>query len=82
MGIGNISWPQILVILVIVLLIFGTKRIRNIGSDLGGAIREFRKGVGENEDEDENEKSADDHSQEKSSSQSEEQDDSTSKREH
>lgn len=51
MGIGNISLPQILIILVIVLLIFGTKRIRNIGSDLGGAIREFRKGVGENDDE-------------------------------
>lgn len=50
MGIGGISWPQILVVLVIVLLIFGTKRIRNIGSDLGGAIREFRKGVGESDD--------------------------------
>ncbi len=50
MGIPGISWPQILVILLIVLLIFGTKRIRNIGSDLGGAIREFRKGVGEDHD--------------------------------
>lgn len=77
MGIGNISWPQILIILVIVLLIFGTKRIRNIGSDLGGAIREFRKGVGENEDDE----SADDRSQDKPSPQSEEQDESTSKRE-
>lgn len=77
MGIGNISWPQILIILVIVLLIFGTKRIRNIGSDLGGAIREFRKGVGENEDDD----SADDRSKEKPSSQGEEQDESASKRE-
>ncbi|WP_376695775.1 twin-arginine translocase TatA/TatE family subunit [Wenzhouxiangella sp. EGI_FJ10305] len=77
MGIGNISWPQILIILVIVLLIFGTKRIRNIGSDLGGAIREFRKGVGENEDDD----SADDRSQKKPSPQGEEQDESTSKRE-
>lgn len=45
MGIPGISWFQLLVILLIVLLIFGTKRIRNIGSDLGGAIREFRKGV-------------------------------------
>jgi sec-independent protein translocase protein TatA len=52
MGIGNISLPQILIILLIVLLIFGTKRIRNIGSDLGGAIREFRRGV---RDEDDNE---------------------------
>ena len=49
MGIGNIGWFQILVILLIVLLVFGTKRIRNIGSDLGGAIREFRKGVGEDD---------------------------------
>ncbi|QOC22317.1 twin-arginine translocase TatA/TatE family subunit [Wenzhouxiangella sp. AB-CW3] len=49
MGIGNIGWFQILVILLIVLLIFGTKRIRNLGSDLGGAIREFRKGVSEDD---------------------------------
>lgn len=52
MGIGNIGWTQLLVVLVIVLLIFGTKRIRNIGSDLGGAIREFRKGVGDNDEDD------------------------------
>lgn len=50
MGIGNISLPQILIILLIVLLIFGTKRIRNIGSDLGGAIREFRQGVRDDDD--------------------------------
>jgi sec-independent protein translocase protein TatA len=49
MGFGNIGWFQILVVLLIVLLIFGTKRIRNLGSDLGGAIREFRKGVSEDE---------------------------------
>ncbi len=49
MGFGNIGWFQILVVLLIVLLIFGTKRIRNLGSDLGGAIREFRKGVSEDD---------------------------------
>ncbi|QKK01571.1 MAG: twin-arginine translocase TatA/TatE family subunit [Pseudomonadota bacterium] len=49
MGIGNIGWFQILVILLIVLLIFGTRRIRTLGSDLGGAIREFRKGVSDDE---------------------------------
>ena len=49
MGFGNIGWFQILVVLLIVLLIFGTKRIRTLGSDLGGAIREFRKGVGEDD---------------------------------
>lgn len=82
MGIGGISWPQILVVLVIVLLIFGTKRIRNIGSDLGGAIREFRKGVGESDDESKDEASGDGKSQEKSSGRGEEQGGSTSKREH
>lgn len=50
MGFGNIGWFQILVVLLIVLLIFGTKRIRHLGSDLGGAIREFRKGIGEDSD--------------------------------
>ncbi|MEE4329875.1 MAG: twin-arginine translocase TatA/TatE family subunit [Wenzhouxiangella sp.] len=49
MGLGNIGWFQILVVLVIVLLVFGTKRIRHLGSDLGGAIREFRKGVSDDD---------------------------------
>jgi sec-independent protein translocase protein TatA len=44
---------QLLIVLVIVLLVFGTKRIRSLGSDLGGAIREFRKGVGEDSSKDE-----------------------------
>ncbi|MGY6553615.1 MAG: twin-arginine translocase TatA/TatE family subunit [Wenzhouxiangella sp.] len=47
MGFGNIGWFQILVVLLIVLLVFGTKKIRNLGGDLGGAIRDFRKGVSE-----------------------------------
>ena len=45
--IGNIGPVQLLIILLIVLLIFGTKRIRSLGSDLGGAIKEFRKGMGD-----------------------------------
>ena len=77
MGIGNIGWVQLLVILVIVLLIFGTKRIRNIGSDLGGAIREFRKGVGEDDDEG----SGEDASRGKSSKRSASKNDTTSSRE-
>lgn len=36
---------QILIVLVIVLLLFGTKRLRNVGSDLGAAIKGFRKGM-------------------------------------
>ncbi len=55
MGFGNIGWFQILVVLLIVLLIFGTKRIRNLGSDVGGAIREFRKSVSEDDSEEKTE---------------------------
>lgn len=39
------SVPQLLIILVIVALIFGTKRLKDIGGDLGGAIRSFRKAI-------------------------------------
>lgn len=47
-GIG--IW-QLLILLLIVLLLFGTKRLRNIGSDLGGALKGFRKGLQEEEEE-------------------------------
>lgn len=36
-----------LVILVVVVLIFGTKKLRNVGKDLGGAIHDFKKGLNE-----------------------------------
>ena len=52
MGIGGISPVQLIIILIIVLLIFGTKKLRNFGGDLGGAIRGFKKAVKE-EDPDE-----------------------------
>lgn len=45
MGIGGVSIGSLLVVLVIVMLLFGTKRLRNIGSDLGGALSGFRKAV-------------------------------------
>lgn len=47
----GISIWQLLIILVIVALLFGTKRLRNIGGDLGGAIRGFKKAVKESEEE-------------------------------
>lgn len=50
MGIGGISIWQLLIILAIVVLIFGTKRLRNLGGDLGGAIKSFKKGLNENEE--------------------------------
>ncbi len=49
--IGGISITQLLILLVIVMLVFGTKRLRNIGSDLGSAVKGFRKGI-EDEPED------------------------------
>ncbi|NKB63066.1 MAG: twin-arginine translocase TatA/TatE family subunit [Gammaproteobacteria bacterium] len=45
MGLGGISPVQLIIILVIVLLIFGTKKLRNFGGDLGGAIKGFKKAV-------------------------------------
>jgi len=39
---ANIGPWQLLIILVIVLAIFGTKKLRNLGSDLGGAVKGFR----------------------------------------
>jgi sec-independent protein translocase protein TatA len=45
MGLGGISIWQLLIILAIVVLLFGTKRLGNIGSDLGAAIKGFKKSV-------------------------------------
>ena len=42
-----IGWRELLILLVIVLLIFGAKRLRNIGEDLGGAVKGFKKGMAE-----------------------------------
>jgi sec-independent protein translocase protein TatA len=47
MGFGGISIWSLILILVIVLLLFGTKRLKNVGSDLGGAIKGFRKAMKE-----------------------------------
>ena len=45
----GISIWQLLIILVIVVLLFGTKKLRNIGGDLGGAIKSFRGAVKDGE---------------------------------
>nr|VFJ49356.1 MAG: sec-independent protein translocase protein TatA [Candidatus Kentron sp. FW]VFJ56141.1 MAG: sec-independent protein translocase protein TatA [Candidatus Kentron sp. FW]VFJ67191.1 MAG: sec-independent protein translocase protein TatA [Candidatus Kentron sp. FW] len=47
MGLGGISIWQLLIILVIIVLLFGTKKLRHIGSDLGGAIKSFRSSLKE-----------------------------------
>ena len=60
MGFGGISIWSLLLILAIVILLFGTKKLRNVGTDLGGAIRSFKKSVKE---EDKDEGKADDAAQ-------------------
>ena len=51
MGLGGISVWQLLIILLIVVLVFGTKRLKSIGTDLVGAVKGFRKAMDEGEKE-------------------------------
>ncbi|WP_372611152.1 Sec-independent protein translocase subunit TatA [Halomonas sp.] len=46
---GGISIWQLLIVLGIIILIFGTKKLRNVGGDLGGAVKGFKKAMHENE---------------------------------
>lgn len=46
----GISVTQLLIVLVIVIVLFGTKKLRNVGADLGGAIKSFRAAVKEGEE--------------------------------
>lgn len=47
MGIGI---KELLIILVLVLLVFGTKKLRNLGGDLGSSLKDFKKAMGEGSD--------------------------------
>ncbi len=49
MGLGGISVWQLLIILAIVVMLFGTKRLRSLGSDLGSAVKGFRKSMTDDE---------------------------------
>ncbi len=57
MGIGGISVWQLIILLVIVVLVFGTKRLRNMGGDLGAAIKGFRKGMEDEKSDEESDES-------------------------
>ena len=48
MGIG--SWWHWVLVLVVVVLIFGTKKLRNLGADLGSAVKGFKDGMKSEED--------------------------------
>ena len=47
MGFGGISICQLLIVLAIIILIFGTKRLRNMGGDLGSAFKGSKRAVNE-----------------------------------
>ena len=49
MGIGGIGVWQLLIILAILIMIFGTKKLRGLGGDLGGAVKGFKKAMSEEE---------------------------------
>lgn len=49
---GGISFWQLGIVLLIVILVFGTKKFRNIGSDLGSAVKGFKNAMGEDEKKD------------------------------
>ena len=54
MGLGAPGLWQLIIIAVIIMLVFGTKKLKNLGEDLGGAIKGFKKAMdnGENPDKD------------------------------
>jgi len=49
MGFGGMNIWQLLIILVIVVLLFGTKKLKGIGTDLGSAIKGFKKAMSDDE---------------------------------
>ena len=59
MGPSGIGIWQLLIVLLIVVLVFGTKRIKNIGSDLGGALKGFKTAIKDDEAESDSEASED-----------------------
>jgi len=56
MGLGGISIWQLLIVLVIVVLLFGTKKLRSLGGDLGSAIKNFKQSMNDGEKQAEAEK--------------------------
>ncbi len=55
---GSIGFPELLVIFLIILLLFGGSRIKDVGRSLGEGIREFKKGMSDPSDKKEDEKNS------------------------
>ena len=53
MGLGGISIWQLLIILVVVLLIFGSGKLKSLGSDLGSSLKGFKKAIKEEDSKEE-----------------------------
>jgi sec-independent protein translocase protein TatA len=51
MDMGTLGWPELLIILAVVLLIFGVGRITRVGSELGKGVSAFRQGLREGQEE-------------------------------
>ena len=49
MGFGGISIWQLLIVLAIIVLLFGTKKLRGMGGDLGGAVKGFKKAMSDDQ---------------------------------
>lgn len=47
MGLGGISFGQLLIVFLIIAVLFGTKKLRSVGEDLGHAVHGFKKGLKE-----------------------------------
>jgi len=60
MGIGGISLWQILIILVVILVLFGGKKIRTMGSDLGEGLKGFKRAIKDEDADKESESKKDD----------------------
>ena len=61
MGIGGISIWQLLIIALIIVLLFGTKKLRTLGSDLGGALKGFKSAIKDDDKDDSDEDKTPEH---------------------
>lgn len=71
---GGISIWQLLIVAVIIVLLFGTKKLRNLGSDLGSAVKGFKKAVTDEEKEEKSSEAIADRTAQESKTQSKDKD--------
>ncbi|ADP11104.1 probable sec-independent twin-arginine translocase subunit TatA [Erwinia sp. Ejp617] len=57
---GGITLPHLLIIAVLVVLLFGTKKLRSLGSDLGSSIKGFKKAMSDEDDKEKEKANAED----------------------